>query len=284
MCSYNISREISTLELLKQRFGESPLHFCEVMLKDVGDSKRINNLLISSVENIDSELEIQAMVISSEFWPTFREENFQIPGFAKRKMDLYSMEYKQLKGMRKLDWKTGLGTIEIEVSYGEEVITMRVSPLRAVILHQFQNSSECSIDLLTQSVKAPPSVVKRNVGFWVSQGLLKEISSDVYRLMQEWNFDHKAAVKPVHDDDEFMMETDKDAMEAECQMYWNYIKHMLTNLGPLSLERIHSMLEIFGVQGHTKKKLAITYLRAFLNNKTLQQQICFENGSYSLCK
>ena len=68
------------------------------------------------------------------------------------------------------------------------------------------------------------------------------------------------------------------------QMYWNYIKHMLTNLGPLSLERIHSMLEIFGVQGHTKKKLAITYLRAFLNNKTLQQQICFENGSYSLCK
>ena len=37
--------------------------------------------------------------------------------------------------------------------------------------------------------------MKRNVGFWVSQGLLKEISSDVYRLMQEWNFDHKAAVK-----------------------------------------------------------------------------------------
>ena len=35
---------------IKQRFGESPLHFCEVMLKDVGDSKRINNLLISSVE------------------------------------------------------------------------------------------------------------------------------------------------------------------------------------------------------------------------------------------
>ncbi|CAI8009495.1 Anaphase-promoting complex subunit 2, partial [Geodia barretti] len=189
-----------------------------------------------------------------------------------------------LSSLWHLRWRQRLPLCRIEVSYGEEVITMRVSPLRAVILHQFQNSSECSIDLLTQSVKAPPSVVKRNVGFWVSQGLLKEISSDVYRLMQEWNFDHKAAVKPVHDDDEFMMETDKDAMEAECQMYWNYIKHMLTNLGPLSLERIHSMLEIFGVQGHTKKKLAITYLRAFLNNKTLQQQICFENGSYSLCK
>ena len=28
-------------------------------------------------------------------------------------MDLYSIEYKQLKGMRKLDWKTGLGTIEV---------------------------------------------------------------------------------------------------------------------------------------------------------------------------
>ena len=32
-----------TLELLKQRFGESSLHFCEVMLKDFGDSRRISS-------------------------------------------------------------------------------------------------------------------------------------------------------------------------------------------------------------------------------------------------
>ena len=38
-------KEIRNLELLKLRFGEAPLHQCEVMLKDVGDSKRINTAL-----------------------------------------------------------------------------------------------------------------------------------------------------------------------------------------------------------------------------------------------
>eukprot|EP00850_Spirogloea_muscicola_P003682 SM000015S01182 [mRNA] locus=s15:212471:219977:- [translate_table: standard] len=36
------NREVRTLELLKLRFGESSLRNCEVMLRDVADSKRIN--------------------------------------------------------------------------------------------------------------------------------------------------------------------------------------------------------------------------------------------------
>lgn len=40
--NFEIGREIRYLELLKLRFGESQLHNCEVMLKDVADSKRIN--------------------------------------------------------------------------------------------------------------------------------------------------------------------------------------------------------------------------------------------------
>lgn len=34
--------QLHYLELLKLRFGESHLHYCEVMLKDVADSRRIN--------------------------------------------------------------------------------------------------------------------------------------------------------------------------------------------------------------------------------------------------
>ncbi|KAG2487792.1 hypothetical protein HYH03_013636 [Edaphochlamys debaryana] len=39
---YETAREVRTLELLKMRFGENAMHACEVMLKDVADSKRIN--------------------------------------------------------------------------------------------------------------------------------------------------------------------------------------------------------------------------------------------------
>uniref|UniRef100_A0A2I3G9X6 Anaphase-promoting complex subunit 2 n=1 Tax=Nomascus leucogenys TaxID=61853 RepID=A0A2I3G9X6_NOMLE len=40
--SFSPEREIRNVELLKLRFGEAPMHFCEVMLKDMADSRRIN--------------------------------------------------------------------------------------------------------------------------------------------------------------------------------------------------------------------------------------------------
>ena len=56
---------------------------------------------------------------------------------------------------------------------------------------------------------------------------------------------------------------------------------MLTNLGPLSLERIHSMMGMFGLQGNVKA-LSLTDLKVFLQKKTAEQQLIFSNGSYSL--
>lgn len=43
--NYDTEKEIRYMELLKLRFGEAQLHYCEVMLKDVADSKRINSLI-----------------------------------------------------------------------------------------------------------------------------------------------------------------------------------------------------------------------------------------------
>ncbi|XP_036224798.2 anaphase-promoting complex subunit 2 isoform X4 [Bactrocera oleae] len=44
---FNADKEIRNLELLKLRFGDSLLHSCEVMLKDLTDSKRINSHISS---------------------------------------------------------------------------------------------------------------------------------------------------------------------------------------------------------------------------------------------
>ena len=44
----DVERELRYLELLKLRFGEAPLHFCEVMLRDVTESRRINSRIQDS--------------------------------------------------------------------------------------------------------------------------------------------------------------------------------------------------------------------------------------------
>ncbi|CAH8623381.1 unnamed protein product [Schistosoma guineensis] len=49
--SFHTARELRNLELLKLRFGEQNLHECEVMLKDIRDSKRIANLVSEATSN-----------------------------------------------------------------------------------------------------------------------------------------------------------------------------------------------------------------------------------------
>lgn len=46
-----------TIELLKIRFGEEALHVCDVMLKDMSDSKRIN-------DHVHSDIKASCTVIS----------------------------------------------------------------------------------------------------------------------------------------------------------------------------------------------------------------------------
>ena len=41
-CCVITTLQVYNLELLKLKFGETNLNFCEVMIKDVADSRRIN--------------------------------------------------------------------------------------------------------------------------------------------------------------------------------------------------------------------------------------------------
>ena len=55
------TQELKYLELLKFRFGEAALHHCEIMLRDVEDSKRLNKWVHGGF--------VQATIISQVFWP-----------------------------------------------------------------------------------------------------------------------------------------------------------------------------------------------------------------------
>lgn len=97
------------------RFGESlsPLHKCEVMVKDVADSKRINATIQSAEQNshVRHKFPISAMILSSQFWPTFKEQSLQLPDEVLKEMEIYTEAYQSLKGNRTLNWKPHLGQV-----------------------------------------------------------------------------------------------------------------------------------------------------------------------------
>lgn len=96
----NTEKEIRYLELLKLRFGETQLHYCEVMLKDISDSKRINSLLDKDEQyKLENKgFPVSAMVLSAQFWPAFKEETLTLPAIIKEQFQYYTKAFEMLKG------------------------------------------------------------------------------------------------------------------------------------------------------------------------------------------
>lgn len=59
---FAVDQELANLELLKIRFGEDSLHSCEVMIKDVEDSKRLNHAVFSKKKN-DKMVKVRCQVL-----------------------------------------------------------------------------------------------------------------------------------------------------------------------------------------------------------------------------
>ena len=56
-------------------------------------------------------------------------------------------------------------------------------------------TGHCTIDSLTCVLKVQPSVIRKHIGFWISQGILKELSSDHFSVIQGHKLDNKCTIE-----------------------------------------------------------------------------------------
>ena len=59
---------------------------------------------------------------------------------------------------------------------------------------------------------------------------------------------------------------------------------MLTNIGALSIERIHSMLKMFAVTGPTGSQCTLEDVKKFLESKVKSGELLLSGGLYRLVK
>ncbi|XP_054614373.1 anaphase-promoting complex subunit 2 isoform X2 [Dunckerocampus dactyliophorus] len=143
--NYNTAREIRNVELLKLRFGESHMHYCEVMLKDMADSRRINSNISEEDMRLGEEPAsswLSAIIMSSEFWPQLKEEKLELPPLICHAMESFTRRYEKLKAMRTLSWKPHLGSVTLDVELEDRTLSnLTVSPVHAAIILHFQDKS-----------------------------------------------------------------------------------------------------------------------------------------------
>jgi anaphase-promoting complex subunit 2 len=213
----DLSQELSVLELLKVRFGDGALQACEVMLRDILDSKRVDTAIrgdqgltrgLSSPQRIispydegtvsehpDGMPQLHAKILSRFFWPTLLDHSFKIPDEIVSLQQRYSAGFESLKQSRKLTWLNELGQVTVELDLEDRVFTDEVTTWQASVIYAFQSPSQegskqatgpvmKGVTELAQQLEMPTPLVRNACLFWVSKKILTEPQPDTFRVLE----------------------------------------------------------------------------------------------------
>lgn len=291
--------EHRNLELLSLRFGESELHNCEVMLKDIKDSERVNQRINCEemTPSTSKPFETSGFILSEQFWPdnlsfssSFNDlKNLKLPPEVKEAFESYTKAFETIKVNRTLNWFHQLGSVKIELDLenGQPPTEYTVKPVQAVIIHQFQTRKLWRVSELSDELEMVPSQLRRHLLFWKNLGLLSELSHDTFILDEEGQQKPSSQknLNNSQDFDSFDIDDEKKVnqqQENRLQIFWNFIDNMLKNLHALTLDRIFNMLKMFNMQSPEIESLTMHELRQFLDAKVIEGKLVYSNGLYNI--
>ena len=299
----NIEYERRNLELLTLRFGESDLHACEVMLKDVEMSKRISQRINSGeIESYKFEkFPMNSLILSAQFWPekfglAINEDlsTLKIPNEMSEAADMFTKAFETIKVNRTLNWVSYLGKVQLELEFDDRKLNFSVTPIQATIIHHFQEKESWTIAELSEVISIPPSILRKRISFWQNKGILKETKTDKFDLIKDqkgnlssnlvYSNDNMLSIEEDFDDlgNEKAGSSNQDDQDGKFTVYWSFIQNMLNNLNSLPLERIYTMLQMFAMQGSSQNELTNHELRHFLDSKVKEHKLVYTNGQYKL--
>ena len=199
--TFDADGEIRKLELLKLRFGESCLRECEIMIRDLEESRRIwNNYKGESTNTANAvdgqptggegEEEFTALVLSSVFWPNLGKGTFNLHPSLEVHKTRYNASFKRLKKPRELVWYDTLGKVDVEVEVigedGElEIRDFSVTTMLATVIMHFGDKGRWTVTELANEMAIDVQQVKRRLGFWGGKGVVVEEERGVWRGVEK---------------------------------------------------------------------------------------------------
>ncbi|KAN0087485.1 Cullin homology [Tylopilus felleus] len=253
----NFDRERRNIEILKIRFGESALQVCEVMLRDMTDSRRIDQHVQSQRPSV-----VHPTIISRHFWPALETSSIVMPGQFQEAQEQYAKEFTTFKPDKTLCWLPHLGRVQLELEFDDRTVNADVPPLEAAFIELFSEKDTWTVDELISRVgSVSRTAALKALATWVDMRVLKEDSEHVFKLLsveEEPTPGTKTTIpKLATGEDELAPMMSVQQQQAEqMKVYWKFIEGMLTNLGSLPLDRIQTMLRLAPGYNRTIEQLA----------------------------
>lgn len=306
------------LELLKVRFGEAPLQACEVMLKDIQDSGRVNSV-VRKKQRLDSHSEadaqkaaspaeildnqpkpaLHAKILSRLFWPQLNDEGYRVPHEIIEMQKVYAEGFESIKSARKLTWLHALGQATVELELEDRTVVEEVHTWQATVIWAFQSQDSSgetvqrTFNELVEELEMDETLVRSALKFWVNKLVLQEISPNVYTVLETLNQEDRersnaqaAASSAASNKDESSEDTGlagNDGIGKEKMgMYWQFIQGMLKNSSSqMPLQQIAMMLKMLIVDGFPYSN---EELQEFLGRKVADGSLEMVGGKYKLKK
>lgn len=312
--SYNTDQEVATLELLKRRFGEDHLYSCEVMLRDVEDSRRINNAITSELKkNPQNVSDVDYVIISDNYWPTITSDDGSEsiehhPSIANR-LKCYESTYANLKKPRKLYPIRERGQVDLELSFKDgSTRSFTVLPLQATLISYFdedESTQQRSLKELAELCKQDEEDVRRRMAIWVTKGVLREFTapsdgSVMYQLIEEQAAnaiqDQVSAAAGLaggsggldNDDDSDKQRASEAQERANAIAIETYIRGMLNaSNDSMSIERIDTLMKLVATgsgSSDLRCDFNMVQLRHFLQSMVDSNKIEIVDGNYRSIK
>ena len=260
-------QEVSVLKHLKLRFGSS-LQACEVMLRDVLDSRKVDNVIradqgMTAAAMEEAEPQFHSKILSRLFWPSLQDQSYNVPIPILEQQARYEKGFESLKQSRRLTWLNALGYVEVELDLEDRIFRDDVLPWQASVIYAFQSDQEGpatrTISSLADELNMSSTLVRSACIFWLSKRILTSSPSvpDEYTVLENLplgtdSSDNASAAQPQAAAaaaaevaaQQATKEADEQERQGKMAMYSQFVVSMLTNQGAMPLPRIAMMLGI----------------------------------------
>lgn len=298
--NFSLENEIKNLELLKLKFGEQALHNCEVVMKDVKDSIKINTTIKHLLNQDNRNFNFNCLIINKNYWPFDDQPKFNLDN-TEHKLDSFDAfinnfksivsrhksTYSSIKFSRTLNLLSHIGFVNLSLTFDNGTFHFRVSTLAAVIIHLFdENNAEnyhlFTVDFISDKLNTTINDVKRKLNFWLNKGvLIEQIPDDKLDDTQAY-FVPAQILKNVDSSDGIIIEEDiynfeyKPENENTLNLE-NAINSITKNSGPRTFEQLYKNLVLSYQVNISELKL-----KDILGKMILEQKIFKEGEVYKL--
>ena len=297
---FSIENEIKNLELLKIKFGENLLNSCDVNIKDIKESKKLNS------NELKNNL-IDCLIINKNYWPFLSNNKFEINNINpdldinntkfknflnefKNSIVSFKQKFTQKNFSRNLNFYSNVGYVNLTLSFKNGEFNFIVTPLSAMIIKMFDEENKkffklFNTDYIASVLQADIEDVKKSINFWVIKGVLNEVyfkdtnndinNTSVYYEPNE-NF------KNVEQNEDVIIEEDINYFEypvenSNSKLLENSILSIIRSSGAKNFEQLYKNLSV-----SYQFEISEIKLKDLLGKMTLEQKIFKEGENYKL--